>query len=132
MTGYYIELGYGSGYASTSDYDRNWEMLKNICLQISRYPEKIIDEALRCGAPEEVDDTNIREFAEHYRKSDQPCLEIIENNAGDESKATRYVRFIAGGGGPVRKFREYLGRAVCRMIIEEAHRQNIELNIAVS
>ena len=131
MTRYYIELGYGSGYASTGDYDRNWEILKNICLSISREPEKIIDEALRLGAPKEIDNINIREFAEHCRQCASPCLEIIENKTSDECEAQRYVSYIVGGGGPIRKFREYLGRAVCRIIVEEAHRQNIEVNIAV-
>ena len=131
MTGYYIEIGYCSGYTSTSDDDRHWEVLKNICLRISREPEKVIDEALRLGAPEEIEDTNIREFAEHYRRCASPCLEIVENKTSDESQAQRYVRFIAGGGGPVRQFREHLGCAVCRMIAEAAHREHIEVNIAV-
>lgn len=129
MTGYYIELGYQSGYSADFDLDEAWKEMKTVCGEICSRPERIADEAVRLGAPVEDDGAEIYTYAQSYHNCSDLTIKIVEKEKDGEKR--RYIQQFASGGNPCRMMKEHLRRAFCRLMMEEMHKRGIEINISV-
>ena len=132
MTGYYIDVGYNSGY----DREEVWIELKKLVISICKNPEILKEEIKR-----EVDINIPDEFIESYR---WPCkdltIQIKEENTGtDEEK--KYIQQYASGGNidfinnkfdNVRSYKEICRRAFCRLVLLKMHKKGMEINIYVA
>lgn len=129
MTGYHISIGYLSGY----DKEEAWEVLKRVVLELCNAPARIAEEAMRFGMNGAV----AREYAEAYRGAslesrgtEDSTLRIIEANPVEETKPE--IMQLASGGGPSRIYKEQMRRAFCRLVMDEMHKLEIEININVA
>lgn len=116
-TSYIISLGYGS------DSEENWKWLKATVKSIRpcqlqeeylKYDDVVVCEKGCC---------TLKQFAEHYTHCQDATLII------DDDK--KFIQQFASGGGLQRKMKEGLRRAVCRLVLHEAHARHIEISIEV-
>ena len=128
MTSYYISLGYQSGYAGfVGDKSKCWEKLEELWCRLATDPERIKNEALRLGANEHCEDNccSIDDYCIRYKEGGDLTLRITKP-VGDEEG---YIVQYASGS---RELKEQVRRAFCRLLIEDAHRAGIEVNLRVS
>lgn len=124
MTGYYIEIGYLSGYSGPADLDQAWDSLKNVVAILREQPANIVGEAMR------VEGGSLRKllpFAERYHpKFTDGTIEVND--------AERQITQLAssGNGDAARVVKEQVRRAFCRLVIQEMHRRGIEVNLCVA
>ncbi len=130
MTGYHISIG----YLSSGDKDEAWVALKDVVAKLCAEPAIIGMEALRYGMRAE----NVREYAEAYRsfsvetgRTEDSTL-VIKEADPDDPESYHQVMQLAGGGGESRGLKEAMRRAFCRLVLEEMHRQEYEININVA
>ena len=127
MTGYYLEIGYNSGYSSNEEA---WANLKSAAELLRTDPGRIFREVKRLEP--EIDDTLLQECAEAYDGRDL-SMTIVDEQAPERLQdAPNYIRQFASGGGAYRSVKEACRRAVCRILIEEMHRKKMEVNMRVS
>lgn len=121
MTGYTITLGYSSVFKP----EETWPKLRAAVLDLMAHPDKIGAEVLRVEP--QRDPERLKDFTAMYAPPiEDLTLKIIE----DESAARIYQS--ASGGGDSRDYKEACRRAVCRLVMEAAHREQIEVNVSVS
>jgi hypothetical protein len=120
VTSYVISIGYNSGRV-----DDSWENLKATAIKICNAPGRIVSEAIRIN-PEmpQSHSSLLHEFAEPFKERQDLTIK-----AYDESET---VYLIASGGNVERDVKEILRRAFCRLLIEDMHRQGVEVNLHVS
>lgn len=131
MTGYHISIGYLSGGAY--DKDEAWEILKTVVLDLCHAPARIADEAVSFGMLL----AQALEYAEPYtsasvenRGTEDSTLRIIEKNEAEGTHAQ--IMQLAGGADPSRSLKEAMRRAFCRLVMQEMHKREIEININVA
>jgi hypothetical protein len=129
-TSYYLSVGYLSGYSFQGGPDAAWEVLKWIVERLRHEPSKLVAEARRLGAPERCARgcCDLRELAERYGAGEDLTLTVVERVDEDDAPV-RYIRQVASGD---RMLKEHVRRAFCRLVIEEAHREGIEVDLTVS
>jgi hypothetical protein len=122
-TGYSITLGYQSGYSTCLDQDEAWQALVDCVQALRLQPERIVKEAQRLGAPAACEDhcCTLQQMAEAYSSNDDATLRINQRE--------RYIYQLATGD---RTLKEHVRRAFCRLVIEEMHRQGIEVCLEVA
>lgn len=125
MTGYYLDIGYNSGY----DADRAWDALKSAIGLLAKDPERIVNEVLRVEG-HKFQAESVLEYAQCYDGTDL-SMTIVEEPAIPDEDFRPYVRQLASGGGVERRLKEATRRAVCRLLIEEMHHKGIEVNMRV-
>lgn len=122
MTGYTITLGYSSIFKP----EDTWPKLRAAVLDLMAHPEKIGAEVLRIEP--ERDPERLKDFTAMYAPPiEDLTLKIIE---GGEDGPRIYQS--ASGGGESRDYKEACRRAVCRLVMEAMHREQIEVNVTVS
>lgn len=126
--GYHIRLGYNGRTDWHSD--DAWKELKNFALKLAKQPEVIAEEAKKFNAPENCCDeceTTLIDVCKTYDKSYGNPLTIIDklDNEGDPDKQ---VMQMATGGCLLK---DHTRRAFCRLIINEMHKQGIEVSLTV-
>jgi hypothetical protein len=129
MTGYYIEIGYLSGYSWRGTPEAAWDELKASVVYRCDHPEHIVAEAVRLGA---VENDDLREHAEEYRGRRDLTLKIVEQPrtlAEEQEGFEPYIQQFASGD---RVTKEIVRRAFCRLVIEDMHRLGIEVNLKVA
>ncbi len=122
MTSYTLSIGYISGYSFKGDKDDAWQALVNCVEALKRNPDRIVAEARRLDAPEQCKHgcCTLQETAGAYL-NDDATLVIYHSD--------RAVRQFASGD---RMLKEHVRRAFCRLVMEDMHRQGIEVNLQVS
>ena len=126
MRGYHIEIGYNGGGTDETEENR-WKTLKTITRKIADNPQAIIKEARRLGAPESCDGgkqcCNLDTYADNYQDDFDTLghpITIIENE--------QQIIQLASAGDNIK---HHVRRAYVRLLIEEMHRQEIEINLNV-
>lgn len=124
MTTYYFELGYCAQYPNDEEA---WARLQELVRAICDHPERIIVEARRLGAPEHCNKgvCRLEESVDNYRLpyGDGP-VEFVEATR----KTPPAIRQWCSTGCDVKYA---VRRAFVRLVIENAHRENIEVNLTV-
>src|SRR5690348_3435921 len=124
-TSYTLSIGYLSGDSFKGNTDAAWQVLVDTLEHIKQAPERIVTEARRLDAPEMCGEgcCTLQSLAEAYQQYSDATL-IIHQTDGK-----RYVTQLATGD---RTLKEHVRRAFCRLVIEDMHRQGIEVNLIVS
>lgn len=122
-TSYTIEVGYNSA----CDKEEVGEKLRAVVASIQANPQRIADEVRRVEpgiAAEELES-----FVESYRApvEDLTCR-IVED---EETKLPR-VHQCASGGGRSRDLKEICRRAFARLVLEDIHREHMDVSFFVS
>ncbi len=126
MTGYHLSIGYNG--ASRTDYDAMWAELKKTAREIADCPYRIIKEARRLNAPETCKkgccqlDTYANNYAEPFETAGHP-ITIIEQE--DDCQ----VMQLASTDDPIKY---HVRRAFIRLVIEEMHKKEIEVDLTVA
>lgn len=124
-TTYIISIGYNSGFSCKHDdsiKDKSWELLKSVVNKICSDPNSIVEEARRFNAPEEeIDECTLENCAARYELPWND-MTIYFN---EEEKLV--VQCAAGS----REIKEHIRRAFCRLVLQEMHKHNIEINLTV-
>ena len=127
MTGYHIEIGYNGGSkCSRRSWEEMWEILKQKTRLVCDDPQRIIAEARRLGSPETCSrgccdlDTYADNYAEPFDGYGHP-ITILE----DEQQ----VMQLASTNDPIKY---HVRRAFVRLLIEEMHREKIEVCLTVA
>jgi len=124
MTGYHIEIGYNG--ALRTDYDLMWEELKQVARNIADNPAAIIAEARRLGSPEICNsgccllDTYADNYIGEFGVNGHP-VSVIENDCQ-----------IMQSASTDDKIKYHVRRAYVRLLIQEMHRKEIEVNLIVA
>ena len=118
-TGYRIELGYNANL--DMDDIEAWEYVEAAALRM------ISAEAMEYGAPEVLDGEPLANYA--YAFKERKDLTITFQKSSD---GIPYIHMYASGGDPGRTLKAHTRRAFIRLLLQEAHRKGIELNITVS
>jgi hypothetical protein len=129
MTGYYLSSGYNSGYSVREGAPVDgWEKLKEIALRLCSQPEKIVDEAIKFGAPPICEDgcCTLLDYAMRYQPQDDGTFKIHESENDDDEA---YIAMHASGD---RELKEHIRRAFCRLVIYEMHKLGLEVNLSVA
>jgi len=121
MTSYTIEVGYNSVYDKKEVGDK----LRAVVASIQASPERIIEEILRLDPG--MDAEELERFAESYRAPVDLTCRIIED---EETKLPR-VHQCASGGGTSRELKEICRRAFGRLVLEEMHRERMDVSFIV-
>jgi len=130
MTGYYITVGYNSRYDKENVWKKLKEVVENICFE----PSVILTEVLRfdiSGLLKNTDLSELKEYAQSYKDQNDVTIKIVERTDSD-GKAINSIDQLASGGGIERKIKEHFRRAFCRLVLNEMHANNMEININVS
>lgn len=122
MTSYTLSIGYLSGCSFKGNDDEAWQALVNCVEALKHDPDRIVAEARRLGAPEQCEHgcCTLRAYAEAYQSQDATLITYPDEKA---------IRQFASGD---RTLKEHVRRAFCRLVMEDMHRQGIEVNLAVS
>lgn len=123
MTGYYLELGYNSGYG---DKEPLWDTLKQEATNLRNDPQQVLRAIIalrgRDYTPLE------KECAESLADPEQLACSIVE----PEGEEKGFIALLASGGNPGRTAKEETRRAFCRLLIARMHARGIEVNLRVS
>jgi hypothetical protein len=121
-TGYTLTIGYLSGHSTKLDKDEAWQELVRCVEQLRVQPERIVQEARRLNAPETCEEgcCTLLDMAQAYQHDDGT---LVLNHQ------EHYILQLASGD---RMLKEHVRRAFCRLVIEEMHRQGIEVCLQVS
>lgn len=124
-TSYEFSLGYIQ--ASHPTYAEAWPMLCAIVRDLMTHPARVVAEARRLGAPEQCD--HVHENGSHctLEQIAQGYL-LTEHNPIEFYEQSRSITQYSFGD---RAFKDHIRRAFCRLVIEDAHRQGIEVNLNV-
>lgn len=119
MTSYLLEVGYNSSFGR----EEAEEKLKIAVDKLRNDPDRLIAEVRRLDGDLEPDcDVPFAEYARLY-SSDE---DLTIRHDGEH----RYIQ-MASGGGIGRSIKEAFRRAFCRLILEDMHREGVEINIGV-
>lgn len=121
VTHYRIEPGYNSGH----DRSEVWAEIKKVMEAIRNNTSLIIDEVMQVEPT--ANRTRITALANWYQAPsvDLTCRVIDEEDSG-------YVFQVASGHGRERDAKESCRRAVCRIVLRELHKKQMEVSILVS
>jgi hypothetical protein len=127
MTSYYVSIGYNRGSFTKYGNNYEWNMLKQTARNICDNPNKIIEEARRLDSPETCTKgcCNLETYADNYK------AEIGSQGHPlffSEIEDDKYLVQNASADDDI-KF--HVRRAFIRLLIEEMHRERIEINIKV-
>jgi hypothetical protein len=125
-TTYVLSLGY-NGNSVISEANQ-WLMLKRAAETLCSTPawrEHIMDEAVKYNCPS-FDENGIL-LSEYILKFQIPCTDCTIMLDNEEHK----IRLVASGGSLSRIIKTQLRRAFCRLIINQMHKANIEVNLVV-
>ena len=132
MTGYYIEIGYLSGYSDESCREKAWGELKAVVAKLREQPEAIVKECLRLESGMGLKARGeLRDFAERYHARFQDATISIEEPKYDKNGFISQLA-SSGEGDWERSMKERVRRAFCRLVIEEMHCRGIEVNLTVA
>lgn len=130
MTGYHITIG----YLSAADKDEAWRVLKGVVASLCADPTRIAAEAGCFGMSPAV----ASEYAEAYRsfsskngRTEDSTLVILERDATTPESEPQVMQ-LASGGGFERGAKEATRRAFCRLVMNEMHKLEYEININVA
>lgn len=126
-TGYLLSIGYLSGSGYKGESDKAWDELVNAVETLRLQPERIMAEARRLGADETCSEgcCTLRGMAEAYREN-------LDNHDGTliiHAEEQTIMQLATGGD---RSLKEQVRRAFCRLVIEDMHRQGIEVCLEVT
>jgi len=123
MTSYRIYVGYNSAHDLA---DVGEEMLLTL-EELQADPSLIVKEVMRLEPHQKQED--VAEYAESYRKPVQDLTVIVERDA--ERENLPIIVQLASGGEPGRSLKESCRRAVCRLIMEHCHMNDMEVSVHV-
>jgi hypothetical protein len=133
MTGYYLSIGYISGYSFRGNRELAWVQLKTLALSLCSHPERITasvmeiePKRLRNGARGLFAD-ELDSFCKQYSIRDDATIKFVEGS-------DPYISMLAssGNGDRAREIKERVRRAFCRLLILEAHKLGIEVELKVA
>ena len=125
MTGYHITLGYN---AINTNYAAQWRTLKKLTRVVADNPKAIITEARRLGSPETCErgcchlDSYANNYAEPFDSIGHP-ISIIEEDVDKQ------IMQLASTDDPIKY---HVRRAYIRLLIEQCHKREIEVNLTVT
>lgn len=125
MTGYHVSIGYNG--ATRTDYDNMWEALKASARNVADDPQRIVKEARRLGSPENCSkgccplDAYADNYALPFSSPGHPV------NVLEDGEAKQIMQLASTGD----EIKYHVRRAYIRLLIEEMHRQEIEVNLIV-
>lgn len=124
MTGYYISVGYNSSFSA----DEVWDEFKRVGQEIANKPDAICLEASR------VDDFGMAELKEYgeafVQEQEDLTIRFKDADPNDEDSEPQIVMY-ASGGDPSRSLKESVRRAYIRLVLQEMHSKQMEINIQV-
>ena len=123
---YAISVGYNSSFQE----EDVWHKLVEVVNELRNNSQRIIDEVFRLES--DVNKETIKSLAEMYdcfKGNEDLTLRIVVPDKEDER---RYIMQSASGGRDWRKAKESCRRAFCRLVLEEIHKNKMEINIDVS
>ena len=121
-TGWSLSIGYNSGYSYNGDDQEAWDELVRVTKKLCEHPERIEAEAYAYGAPlADPNGETLFSYCERYREQQGGTITINQDQ--------RVIHQIASGD---RAMKEYVRRAFCRLILQDMHRLNIEVNLIVA
>lgn len=113
------------GYNSAHDRDEVWDELLKVAEVIRNDTDRIVGEVLRLEPHWPKHD--VQEYAMYYKPpAVDATLQVLD------TEESRGVVQLASGGGKARDLKESLGRAFCRLVIEEMHKRNMEVSLIVA
>lgn len=123
-TEYTISLGYLSGQSTSLSYEDAWKALVAYVEQLRHQPERIVQEARRLNAPETCEQgcCTLQRMAEAYQLTEEECGPLVIN------QEDQHISQLTYGD---RMLKEHIRRAFSRLILEEMHRQGIEVCLNV-
>lgn len=123
MTSYRIQVGYNSA----QDLPEVGEYMIGALDALQESPELIVAEVLRMEP--QRDRELLEEYAASYLK---PVGDLTVRVDHDEERGgLPIIVQIASGGEPGRSTKEALRRAVCRLVMDQCHRNAMEVSIFV-
>lgn len=128
MTGYHFTVGYNAGRIDEEDA---WKTLKHVTRQICDHPQMIVKEARRLthqGSGNRFSEKALSEYTEAYQQpfeADGHPITIFEKTISTKKQ----IMQLASGSSKV-KF--YVRRAFARLLIQEMHRREVEINMFVA
>jgi hypothetical protein len=131
-TSYIIGIGYNSGAScdfkftsSNGFFAEAWELLKSVVIEICNNPNRIVEEARKFSAAETCANgttcCTLEGHAEKYR------IPWTDRTIAFDEKKKEVVQMASGD----RLVKEHIRRAFCRLVINEMHKHNIEVNLMV-
>jgi hypothetical protein len=131
-TGYHISIGYNSGIScparliGDAGKTEAWGILKSVVEKLCGEPDRIIAEARAYGAPEccatGPECCTLQNHADRYK------LPWTDRTIYFDEKRQEVIQMASGD----RLVKEHIRRAFCRLVMQEMHKHNIEINITVA
>ena len=127
MTSYYVSIGYNRGAFDKYGPEYEWEMLQSIVREICNNPDRIISEARRLGAPEVCGKgcCELSTYADNYKGK------IGENGHPLFYTVMDDKNFLVQNASADDEIKFHVRRAFIRLLIDEMHKENIEVNLKV-
>lgn len=144
MTGYYISTGYISGYSGfRGTAEDAWKALVDLVEALRKQTDRIVAEVMRVEpqAGDFCQCCTVREYAEAYTEGDRQVNRVIDPEvSGLEAVARADGTLIIDHEGETvsqlasgnRGTKEAVRRAFCRLVIEDAHRAGLEVDLRVA
>jgi hypothetical protein len=121
MTGYTIEVGYNSVH----DRAEVGRKILSVIADLQANPEKIAAEVLRIEPHRSAE--RLKDFTEMYRAPVEDLTIRVREDT--ERENLPIVTQSASGGGESRDYKEACRRAVCRLVLDACHREQMEVNV---
>lgn len=122
MTGWHMKAGYSSEF-SKADV---WAALKAVVKTICARPEDIAHEAFRVEPNWNV--PMLLHYAEPYRHREDLTLTVHEPVGDVEGSIDQ----LASGAGEGRAIKEAVRRAFVRLVIQDMHKQRMDVTLVVA
>lgn len=117
MAGWKISVG--------SDAD-SWSAVRKYIGHLRDNPQLVCDEAVRCGAPLMLEETQLLDICELLVDAWQSAPQVLEIADSGQAPA---VLLTVTGGMPGRVLKEHCRRAIVRLVLTEMHRQGIDVSV---
>lgn len=118
------------GYNPSIPKEDVWSKMVEVVNELRINSQKIVDEVLRLEP--DADKEMTKSVSEMYSPltddEDLNIKVIVSDGKGRHS----YIMQSASGGGQWRLVKESCRRAFCRLVLEEMHKNKMEINIDVS